>query len=283
MSTSHFSLTIPESSIDLNMGCPDKNVLKTGAGADLIKSPQLAQELIVAAKKAVGEEYPISVKTRIGYNVPEVDDWVRNILDVEPSALTLHLRTRKELSLVPARWTSDIIGRAAEINKKEYKGRTLLIGNGDITSYDEAMQKVAEFGLDGIMIGSSSADSRLHTQSLQELPTYNLPILCAGRATFGQPFMFTGRRGTLQERLRVMVEHTKLFDELMLPFQPISLMRKFYRAYVYGFHDAKTWRTKMMLAANTAEVEMHVEELIARLDSGEIEEDPNAPIPLRTS
>jgi tRNA-dihydrouridine synthase len=96
--------------VDLNMGCPDKAVVGQGAGAALIKTPLLAQQIINACKKAV-VNFPVSVKTRIGYDsADDLTDWIRAILDVEPDVLTVHLRTKKELSLVPAHWTSDIVG-----------------------------------------------------------------------------------------------------------------------------------------------------------------------------
>src|SRR3990167_7815678 len=112
--------------IDINMGCPDKAVEKSGCGAALIKNPSLARELIRAAKKS---GLPVSVKTRIGYNTDELDRWLPELLAEEPAAVTIHARTRKEMSLVPARW--ERVKRAVEI-RDEMRSSTLIIGNGDV-------------------------------------------------------------------------------------------------------------------------------------------------------
>src|SRR3989344_8792276 len=93
--------------IDINMCCPDKSVVSQGAGAGLIKTPQLARKIIQAAHagiKSAGVNIPVSVKTRVGFNKEEIDSWIPELLKEDISALTIHLRTAKELSLVPANW-----------------------------------------------------------------------------------------------------------------------------------------------------------------------------------
>src|ERR1700733_1071337 len=106
--------------IDINMGCPDKSVEKQGAGAAAIKNPKLAQEIILAAmegaresSKKTAKNLPVSVKTRIGYNKNELETWLPALLQTHPAVITLHARTRKEMSNVPAQW--DKIKRAVEI------------------------------------------------------------------------------------------------------------------------------------------------------------------------
>jgi tRNA-dihydrouridine synthase len=104
--------------IDINMGCPDRSIEKQGAGASMIKTPELAKEIIQAAKE--GSNLPVSVKTRIGYNKIEWKEWLTHILEARPDALTIHLRTRKEMSLVPAHWElmPEIVTFIREKNKE---------------------------------------------------------------------------------------------------------------------------------------------------------------------
>src|SRR3990167_9016770 len=121
--------------IDINMGCPDKAVEKSGCGAALIKNPMLARELIRAAKKgSASRRMPVSVKTRIGYNTDQLDSWLPELLAEDISAVTIHARTRKEMSDVPARW--DAVARAVKI-RDSCQGdtltlKTLIVGNGDV-------------------------------------------------------------------------------------------------------------------------------------------------------
>src|SRR3989338_2438042 len=133
--------------IDINMGCPDKAVEKSGCGAALIKNPSLARELIRAAKKS---GLPVSVKTRIGYNTDQLDAWLPELLAEEPAAVTIHARTRKEMSDVPARW--DTVARAVAL-RDSLGSKTLILGNGDVKDIADARAKAAETKCDGVMLG----------------------------------------------------------------------------------------------------------------------------------
>ncbi len=224
--------------VDINMGCPDKNVEKQGAGAALIKNPSLAQELIAAAKEGAGE-VPVSIKTRIGYNTNEIETWLPTLLETKPAAITIHARTRKEMSDVPARW--DVVVRAVEI-RNEFDGssnHTLILGNGDVETLNQAYQKVEETGVDGVMIG---------------------------RGIFGNPWLFNqtlkgnGYTPTLQEKLRVMLEHTKLFEELFGNTKNFDVMKKHYKAYVNGFPGASELRVKLMQTKTASQVEAVLQE-----------------------
>jgi nifR3 family TIM-barrel protein len=218
--------------IDINMGCPDRGVEKQGTGAAMIKNPPLAKELIRAAMRGAGD-LPVSVKTRIGYNKIEIETWLPALLEESPAAVTLHGRTRKELSLVPAHW--DVLARAVEI-RNEMKSDTLIIGNGDVADLADARIKAAESGVDGIMFG---------------------------RAIFGNPWLFneTHPRETvpLGEQLRVLVEHTRLFEELLGGLKSFAVMKKHYKAYVTGFEGAKELRMELMEASNATGVARIVE------------------------
>jgi len=215
--------------VDINMGCPDRAIEKQGAGAKLILNPTLAKELVVAAKRGA-PHVPVSVKTRLGYNKDILEEWLPNILSAEPVALTLHARTRKEMSKVAAHW--DRVKRAVEI-RDELGSKTLIVGNGDVKTLDEARQKVEETGADGIMIG---------------------------RGVFGTPWLFGDIKPSLKEKLNIAVEHTKLFEELLGDIKSFAIMKKHFKAYVEGFDGAKELRMRLMEAHDAAEVEKIVTE-----------------------
>ena len=210
--------------LDINMGCPDKSIEKRGAGANLIKHPKLAQEIIRAAKEGAGS-LPVSVKTRIGWMNNELETLLPALLEAEPAVITIHARTRNEMSRVPARW--EHIKCAVEIRKTK-GSETLIFGNGDVSSVGDALQKVRETGCDGVMIG---------------------------RAIFGNPWLFARNAPKVlpKEKLEVLVEHTELFEKL-LPHKHFDLMKKHYRAYVTGWNGAKELRKELMGAKNAAEV-----------------------------
>ena len=219
--------------IDINMGCPDKTIEKQQAGAKLILDPELAAELIAAAKRGAGG-LPVSVKTRLGYNKDVLEEWLPALLAAEPAAIILHARTRKEMSKVPARW--ERIARAALI-RNEMKSKTLIIGNGDALDPADARAKAAMSNADGVMLG---------------------------RAIFGTPWLFNeGADPDLAERLRIMVEHTKLFEELLGDIKSFAIMKKHFKAYCENFPGAKELRMQLMETHNAAEVEALVKSFIA--------------------
>ncbi|MFT5037037.1 MAG: tRNA-dihydrouridine synthase, partial [Candidatus Azotimanducaceae bacterium] len=135
--------------IDINMGCPDRSIEKQGCGSAMIKDPESARAIIRAAKRGAGK-IPVSVKTRIGYNSDELESWLPSLLKEEPAAITLHARTRKEMSKVPARW--ERVARGVQI-RNELNSETLILGNGDLLSVADAEEKVRESGADGAMLG----------------------------------------------------------------------------------------------------------------------------------
>lgn len=226
--------------IDINMGCPDRSVEKQCAGAALIKNPARARELIRAAKEG-GGGLPVSVKTRVGYNKVTLDEWLPEILAEQPAVVTIHARTRKEMSLVPARWehVAEAVKIAQDFSKKHGTPRTLIVGNGDVKDVADAGRKAKETGADGVMLG---------------------------RAIFGNPWLFDTQTKydeiPLNERLRTMVRHTKLFAELLGGVKNFAIMKKHYKAYVTGFKGAKELRVKLMDAKNTDDVETIVQSFL---------------------
>lgn len=211
--------------IDINMGCPDKSIEKQGAGSAHMKNPKLAQEVIRAVMEGA-EGLPVSVKTRVGYNKENLDEWLGAVLETKPAVITVHARTRKELSLVPAQW--DYVARA----KKLAEGTgTLIIGNGDVKDLADAKIKADATGADGVMLG---------------------------RAVFGTPWLFDRDRTappTLAEKFEILIEHTHLYEKLLGDIKNFAIMKKHYKAYVHGFDGAKELRVELMEAKNADEVE----------------------------
>lgn len=210
--------------VDINMGCPDRSIEKQGAGACLIKTPELAVELINAAKAATS--LPVSVKTRVGYNTEVLDTWLPALIAAEPAVITLHLRTRKEMSLVPARW--ELMSKAVAI-RNALGSKIPLIGNGDVTDLDDAKQKIDATGCDGVMIG---------------------------RGMFGNPWVFAGRKSEdtpLEEKLAALAELTCAFEALK-PHKHFAILKKHIKAFVTGFDGAAELRHKLMETDSASEL-----------------------------
>lgn len=216
--------------IDINMGCPDNTIEKQGCGANLIKHPELAKELIEAAKES---GLKVSVKTRLGYNHIDLD-WIKFILGCKPVALTVHLRTRKEMSKVPAHWEV-----MPEIMKLAEGSGVIILGNGDVKTPVEAREKCIQYKCDGVMIG---------------------------RGIFGNPWLYAETVPTKEDRIKVLLEHTKLFADMYLPgetntklfgghIKSFAVMKKHFKAYIDNFPGAAELRSKLMETNSVEEVE----------------------------
>jgi len=223
--------------VDINMGCPDRSIERQKAGAALMRNPTLAAEVIAAARRGAEsgpKKIPVSVKTRIGYNKNELETWLPALLKAEPAAITIHARTRKEMSLVPARW--EHVARAVEI-RDELNSQTLIFGNGDAVNLNDARAKAQETGADGVMLG---------------------------RAIFGNPWLFAERVPSKEERLAVMVEHAKLFEELLGGTKSFAIMKKHFKAYVSGWDGAKELRMELMGTNDASQVEEIIQRELSR-------------------
>lgn len=210
--------------LDINMGCPVREVVNSGCGAALIRNPELAQALVSAAHEGA-PQIPISVKTRIGYRVNEIETWIPKILDTPLSALTLHLRTREEMSDVPAHW--ECMQRIVDIRNNQRPDVSIL-GNGDIKNLNEAQKRIEETGCDGVMLG---------------------------RAIYGNPWLYTRRESqpTREEKIHALIEHLDLFEELMSDTQNYAVMKKHFKAYISGWDGAKEARMHLMETTNCNE------------------------------
>jgi nifR3 family TIM-barrel protein len=216
--------------VDLNMGCPDRGVEKSAAGASLIKNPTLARELIRSMRK--NTKLPISVKTRLGYNTISLS-WIAALLEEKPDALTIHLRTRKEMSDVPAHW--EVMPEIIRLRDK-ISPDTLIFGNGDIATPKEGREKCRQYGCDGVMIG---------------------------RGIFGNPWLF-GKRKKIspREKLKVLLEHSRLFEKYFRGLKNFAVMRKHFKAYVSGWENAKELRIKLMETNTAKDVEKIIRDFL---------------------
>lgn len=245
--------------VDINMGCPDKTIEKQGAGACMIKTPDVAVAVIRAGKEGIkesGKDIPLSVKTRIGYNKNEIDTWIPILLNEDIAALTIHCRTRKELSSVPARWehVREVVAIRNRMNKN-----TLIIGNGDVQDLEDAHAKARFSGADGVMIGRAIFGNPWlfdsdRSEKKQHYFARGLQILIA--KLFGKKDRYWLRQGKAvmeEEKLVMLAKHAILFQELLGDIKSFSIMKKHFKAYVNGFPSAKELRTKLMEEGNDAE------------------------------
>jgi tRNA-dihydrouridine synthase len=243
--------------IDINMGCPAKNVTSHGAGAALILDPERAREIVrqtragteawangisleeagvpknlalvieerrnsMPQSRLERRELPVSLKTRIGYSAVIIEEWVKELVEVQPVAIALHGRTLKQLYTGFADW--DAISKGASIIKES---GIIAIGNGDVSSVDDARNKMEAYGLDGVLVG---------------------------RAAQGNPWIFNSYEATLVEKLEIALEHSRYFSSHFPP-QAFVRMRKHLLDYIKGFDGAKDIRVSLMRAGSLEDVE----------------------------
>lgn len=238
--------------LDINMGCPDKSVEKQGGGASLIKNPKIALAVLDAAREGA-PKIPVSVKTRLGYN--KVDfEWLRTLLSQNLPVLTVHLRTRKEMSEVPAHW--ELMPEIIKIRNEIAPG-TLIIGNGDVKSMSEAVEKCKKYGCDGVMIGRGIFGTPWFFGKLGEDGFHRDVAL----RTDAMLFDMTPK--TPEERLKIMLEHTKLYEKVFKGHKNFDVMKKHFKAYVSGWDNAKDLRVRLMECKNYKEVESVVKSYIS--------------------
>lgn len=210
--------------VDINMGCPVKDVVKIGACSALIANPNLAKEIIIATQEGA-KNIPTSVKTRIGIKDVVTDTWVPFLLEQKIYALTLHGRTAKQMSEGLANW--DEIKKAVDI-RNEIKVKTLIIGNGDVESYKDVINKHNSYHVNGVMIG---------------------------RGIFKNPWVFEKEthEHTKAERFKILIDHIKLFDK-EYPNKKIDVLKKFFKMYIKNFDGAVDLRNKLMQFREVEEI-----------------------------
>lgn len=206
--------------LDLNMGCPERNLVRRGCGAGLIGDPETAARLIESAQKGA-PNLPISVKTRIGIKQSETEKWITHILRQGVENLTVHGRVAKQMSNGLANWEE--IAKAVAI-RNEIAPETVLVGNGDVKNIEDAKLKHLEFGVDGAMIG---------------------------RGIFHDPWAFGEKN---EDPLEVLLAHAKLFEETWGKTKNFEILKKFFKMYVKDFDGASQLRIKLMEVKNYSEL-----------------------------
>ncbi len=255
--------------IDINMGCPDRTIEKQGCGSAMIKTPEKAVAVIRAAKEGIkesGKVIPLSVKTRVGYYRETINEWIPVLLKEEIQALTIHARTRKDLSKVPANW--EYVRRVVAL-RDQLAPDTIIIGNGDVMDMADGLEKARVSGCDGVMIGRACfGNPWIFNKSVkvvrrgswkQNIFLRMLPSSWA-KKIMGDS-RYTVSSIPLEQKLGVLVEHSKLFCEL-LPHKNFAVMKKHYKAYCTGFPGAKDLRVSLMLAKDVGEVERIIQEFL---------------------
>ena len=265
--------------VDINMGCPSKNVASSGSGAGLIKTPEVARAIIQATRQALvdwaaGQTLeqvgfkpvriaairklneqrgaatpvarrllPLSVKTRLGYETVAVEPWLEQLLQERPAVISLHGRTLQQMYRGAADWAA--IGRAAALVKGT---GTLLFGNGDIQTLDEAVQRVWETGVDGILIGRAVLGAPWFFEGKENV-----------RASAWRPGQVSGvplgrEPISLDRRFAVLLDHAREFQRLLGPRQ-FHRMRKHLGWYCKGFPRAAALRARMFRVSSVEELE----------------------------
>lgn len=214
--------------VDINMGCPEKNIVSNGCCSGLIANRELAGEIIDAVQRAAGEDFPVSVKTRIG--LKEIDmSWPEFLLSKKLNMLTIHGRTQKEMSKVPVHW--DKINEVRQMRDRLCPS-TLIVGNGDIKTRQEGLKLAEQYSLDGIMIG---------------------------RGIFEDPFVFAQQSPwanyTKQQKMDLYRKHVELFAKTWQNGERrLHTLNKFCKVYINGFDGAKELREQLMNAQSTEEL-----------------------------
>lgn len=210
--------------IDINMGCPERKVIKNGCCAALIENHTLAKQIIDAVKKGA-PNLPISVKTRTGLNDVKTEEWINFLLNQDLAAITLHARTAREMSKVPADWCQ--IKLAVELRNKIQK-KTLIIGNGDVLDRVDGFKKYKQTGCDGIMIG---------------------------KGVFNNLWVFGSEKARLKdERMEVLIRHVGLFEKTWGNAKNFNTMKKFFKVYANGFEGAIELRLSLMQTKSPRDV-----------------------------
>ncbi len=229
--------------IDINMGCPVKNVIKNGNCSALIKNPQFAKKIIEAVRDGVDGKIPVSVKTRLGFSEIQLEDWIGFLLkDCNVKYLTIHGRTVSELTRVPCHFEE--FGKIVEMKNKINKD-IMIFGNGDITSYNQGVELCDKYGLDGVMIA---------------------------RAVMSNPWIFNKKinpdKISILNRIKLLEYHIKLFEKEWNGKKNMISLKKFYRTYINNFSDASTVRARLIAINDINELKNEIKEVKKQIKKG---------------
>jgi len=210
--------------LDVNMGCPVKNVVKNGCCSALINEPELAKEIILATKEAT--HLPVSVKTRTGIKSHQTEEWISNLMTTKPAAIILHGRTQKQQSDGQANWEE--IAKGSQI-RDQINPETKFLGNGDVMSVVHGETLCREYGLDGVMIG---------------------------RGIFHDPWFFNPLQNAPDKQLKLqqLLQHTMIFERNWGNQKNLNVLKRFYKIYTSDFQGASKIRADLMEAQTYEDV-----------------------------
>lgn len=224
--TIEYVKTLKLEGIDINMGCSVRDVLYSGRGSALINDMVLAKEIIDVVKENVGG-IPVSVKTRIGFEKVQTEEWIGFLLGQKLDMITVHGRLSREGYSTPSRWGE--IAKIVEL-RNEISPDTVILGNGDVKSIEQANEYVNEYGVDGVMIG---------------------------RAILNNPWLFSGRKAKdilKEERIETLRKHLEVFDREKGDMGIFNSQKKYIKAYISNFDTASEMREKLMGAESSSEI-----------------------------
>ncbi|WP_439183732.1 tRNA dihydrouridine synthase [Carboxylicivirga taeanensis] len=218
--------------IDINMGCPMKNIIKKGACSALINTPELAREIITAVHEA--SDLPLSVKTRVGFKSVVTEPWITNLLNSEADAIIVHGRIQKMMSEGEADWNE--IAKAVAL-RDQINPNIKLLGNGDVMSIGESLTKVDQFGVDGVMVG---------------------------RGIFHNPWFYNpSYEPDMEERIEALRLHASLYAQTWQGVKPWSILKRFFKIYTNSFPGAVQLRAQLMETNGFEEVEAILNDFLA--------------------
>lgn len=220
--------------VDINMGCPVKDMIKKGACSAMIQNHSLAAEVIAATKEGVAGKIPVSVKTRIGFNKVETEDWIGFLLEQDLDAITIHGRTKKQMSKVPADWNE--VAKAVKLRDK-ISPSTIVVGNGDVLTREDGVALTKESGVDGIMIG---------------------------RGIFQNLFVFDKKqtKHSPKEMLEILKTHIELYRDTWGERKSYEPLKKFYKVYINGFDGAAAVRAELMQTKDYGEALKYIHSIL---------------------
>lgn len=215
------------SGIDINMGCPVRAVTKHGACGGLIRTPELAMEIIQATIEGAGEK-PVSVKTRLGYEKIDIEQWIGLLLKQNLSALTIHLRTVHEMSRVTAHW--EVLPQILSLRDK-LSPSTIIVANGDLNTLQEIDEKYNSYKAEGYMVGTG---------------------------IFANPWLFNKNiqmdQISVPTRINLFLDHIELFEKQWKGERNFAQLKKFAKTYMSNFPQSASFREKLMDSKNLEEL-----------------------------
>jgi tRNA-dihydrouridine synthase len=226
--------------VDINMGCPEKNVIRQGCCSALIKNHDMARQIIQATKDGAGGKIPVSVKTRIGFDSIDTQNWLGFLLEQNLDAIGLHGRTVKEKSTVPCHY--DEIHKAVLIRNQKNLS-TIIYANGDIKTIIQGKELCQKYGYDGVMIG---------------------------RGIFENPWLFTGKEQdqiTIKDRVELLQFHLELWEKTWKNTKHYPKLKKYFKIYIQNFLGSKNLRSKLMETQNCSQAKKILQDFAIQEDT----------------